>query len=284
MKKIKQAENDFSEALLPSTRRQQFKDLLKNEWKTLLTIGLLLLLFSLPYIGIYIFRYISASLYTSYLFDGGYTEHQVSFNLMIFHLIFDGFNIVSYVSISICLAGVFRVLDNLVLGEGILFKDDFILGIKKNWKSFVVCGVIFALIKALYRFSTNFFNYDGSTGKTILTGLMIIIVYLFLIPVLIYSVSLRSKYKITINNTFKAASKFSIVTIIPFGIFTILLFFVLYFSLIAQVFILGILICIIVVLVVPIYVLLVHLYVTFVFDKYINQYDYPDIYRKGLSK
>ena len=51
-KRNKYRKDDFSINDLPLTRRKQFFDIFKNDWKTLLLLGLILLLFSIPYLAI----------------------------------------------------------------------------------------------------------------------------------------------------------------------------------------------------------------------------------------
>jgi len=284
MKKIKYSDKNFTSKLLPATRKEQFKDLFKNEWKTIFSIGFLLLVFAIPYIGLYGFRYVVSSFYMSALKDGGASEETIGFNFIIFRLIFDAGNIIPYSIFAIGLSGCSRIFSNLIYGEGILFKEDFNLGVKKYWKTYLVGAIAFTVFKLMFRLITGLLQYLNSTGFSIIYGVAIIAMYLFIVPVIMYMVVLNTRYNITFRNNFRTASSFTLMTIIPVGIFTILLFFVLYLPLIAQLFVIILVIGIITMFIVPIYILLWRLYIAHVFDKHINQQQYPDFYRKGLSK
>ena len=49
-KKARFSQNDFTNTNLPLTRKRQFFDILKNEWRTILLLSLIGLAFALPYI------------------------------------------------------------------------------------------------------------------------------------------------------------------------------------------------------------------------------------------
>ena len=51
-KRSKYRSGDFTENDLPLTRRRQFLDILKNDWKTLLLLGVILFFVSIPYLTI----------------------------------------------------------------------------------------------------------------------------------------------------------------------------------------------------------------------------------------
>jgi len=282
--KTKYSQENFTAALLPSTRRAQFKDLFKNEWKTLLGIGFWLFIFAIPYILFYCGRFVGTEFYLSALQEEGLDEKTIGFSNIVFQLIFDGANIIPYICFAIGLAGTNRILSNLIYNEGVLFKDDFITGIKKNSKSYIICAVIFAFSKALYRFGTGYLALNTSVMNSILSGVLIIAIYLIIVPILMYSVELNARYNMAFKNLVKASATFSLITIIPTGIFSIFLFFVLYLALIAQLFVIILIIIIITIVILPFYILLWRLYIAYAFDKHININDYPDFYRRGLSK
>ncbi|MGI6713863.1 MAG: hypothetical protein ACOX3K_02245 [Bacilli bacterium] len=284
MKKIKHPKADFTSSLLPQTRREQFKDLFKNEWKTLLALGFILFLFALPYLVLYAFRFFYAAFYSSALIEGGLDERTIQFNMIIFHALFDLGTIIPYSVLSLGLAGTMRVMSNLVYGEGVLFKDDFINGIKKAWKAYLFAAIIFGLVKAVYSFGSNYLTFEGSTLSAILNGVLVIVVYLFVVPTMMLMLELNSTYNITFINNIQASFKFTVLTLIPTGLFSIGLFFVLYLSNISQLFIIILIISILIIVIVPIYLLLWKLFIAHIFDKFINVHDYLEFYRKGLAK
>ena len=62
-KRSKYRKEDFSLSDLPDNRGKQFFDIFKNDWKTLLLSGLILLIFSLPFLTLEFFhRFVSINL------------------------------------------------------------------------------------------------------------------------------------------------------------------------------------------------------------------------------
>ena len=282
--KNKSINHEFTYQDLPRNRRSQFLDILKNEWKTLLMIGLWLLIGAIPYIVIFVGRFLGYSFLLGAYQEAGLSQEEINLRLVIFNLIVDGVNVISFVALAIPLAGSSRVFKNLVYGEGILFKDDFIKGIKENVLMYIVLCFVFGVIKSGVTYLINFSNTNGNTVYLILSGFLLIAFYIFIVPSMALFANLKQTYQITFINAVKASIKMSIVSLLVVLLFVIPLYFAQYISFIAILFVGILLICIIFMILGPLYLLLWKLYIAYLFDKYINSTSYPDFYHKGLAK
>ena len=282
--KNKNLSHDFGYENLPSDRKAQFFDIFKNEWKTLFLIGLWLLVGALPYIVVFVFRFFGYSFMVSACQEAGLSEADTNMRLVFFNLIVDAINVLSYVALSFVLAGSSRVFRNLIFNDGVLFKDDFIRGIKDTWLSYFIICIIFGVIKSGVNFAINISNQTGNMTTLILSGVLLISFYVVIAPMMAFMVEMNQIYQITLLNNLKASIKMSLINVLIVFLFALPLYFAQYISFIAILFVDILIICIMFLILGPIYLLLWKLFVISRFDKYINQSDYPDFYRKGLSK
>ena len=282
--KNKKINHEFTYQDLPKNRRFQFLDILKNEWKTLIMIGLWFLVGAIPYIVIFVCRFLGYSFLLGAYQEAGMSQEEINLRLVIFNLIVDGTNIIAFIVLAIPLAGSSRVFRNLVYGEGILFKDDFIKGIKENVLMYIILCFLFGAIKSGVNYLINFSNANGNTVYLIFSGFLLIAFYIFIVPSLALFANLKQTYKITFFNAAKASIKMSIVSLLVVLLFAIPLYFAQYISFVAILFVAILLICIIFLILGPLYLLLWKLYIAHLFDKYINSTNYLDFYHKGLAK
>lgn len=282
--KNKNLGREFTYQDLPRSRRSQFSDIFKNEWRTLLLIGLWLLISAIPYLVVFVGRFLGYSFLLGAYQEAGISQEEINLRLVIFNLIVDAVNIFSFIVLAIPLAGSSRVFRNLVYGEGILFKDDFIKGVKDNVLMYIVLCFIFGAIKSGVNYLINFSNMNGNMFYLIMSGFLLIAFYLLIVPALALFANLKQTYQITFMNAVKTSIKMSIVSFIVVLLFAFPLYFAQYISFIAVLFVGVLLICIIFLILGPLYLLLWKLYIAHLFDKYINSTSYPDFYRKGLAK
>lgn len=146
MKKRKQASSDFTFAQLPHNRKEVFFDCLKLRFGTVVCCGLLLLLFLLPLIAIEItYDIVNLNIYNS-LIGGQMSEMQATLYKNELQLYVSLAQIVCLGIFAVGLAGVARILRQLVWGEPIFFWVDFKRGIKQNAARFIAVFVICALV------------------------------------------------------------------------------------------------------------------------------------------
>lgn len=280
-KRSKYRANDFSVNDLPLTRKSQFFDIFKHEWKTLLLIGLLLLLFSLPYLAVnFVHWFIRVNL-PAQLSSGGSNEEQIYQALQFTEIIYELALIPMTLIVVIPIAGIARVLKRLVHGEGLLFKSDFVEGIKLNIVQFLLITLIYAVL----RFTTQFiYIYIGDIPfiSTIIRGVSMGVLYALFLPILLFMLAQANIYKMNLGTNFKNSYQLAIRSILVMLVFSFIIFGV-YFLRYIQNIILQLGICTIVILVLaPLYLLALSLYTMSKFDKYINEENYKEIYRKGL--
>ena len=137
MAKVKAAKNDFQEENLPQTRKDQFFDLLKNQYKVIFLIGLMFLLFFLPLLSLNVVKAIMANKAYALIDLNKASVEQVNDAVGVNRLIFDLANFIFYPLLFVGVGGLLRVIRQLIHGEPVAFKYDFNKGIKDNSKTFI---------------------------------------------------------------------------------------------------------------------------------------------------
>lgn len=284
-KKIKFAQKDFTASLLPKTRRQQFSDLFKTEILTLLKMGFILLVSFLPYIFVAIFTGLTLASNAKELLEQGYSKLEVNELLAASITIFALFRCATLLIPFIVLAGVARINRLMIYNEGVLFFKDFIRGIKDNFMSFFLTGLILLLLV----FTLEVFGYyvSGSglgNGALVLNAIAIGLVFLLIVPILMTNLVQSSIYSLSFVKGLINASRVFVRSIfvsfafalLPFTMFLLSSFNslpIMWYATITTV----------VVFVSPVYLLGIHIYFVSRFDTLINIKYYPDIYKKGLE-
>ncbi len=142
MKKKEQKKSDFLVTSLPKSRKDQFFDIWKHNFSLLSAIGMVLLLFSLPLLASYFFKDIS--LFAAQ--NESLNEEAKQSAYFFAKFLFCFFSSASVVIFFIGLSGVLPILKNLCYNDPIFFKDDFKEGVKTNFKSFLLLGLITGII------------------------------------------------------------------------------------------------------------------------------------------
>ena len=257
---------------LPDNRRKEFFYLIKYRWKSILLIGGLLFLFSIPLLGSILLKDLKAiSIVTTS--DG----EDVS-SLLINDLFYSVFIVPSFVILFIGLSGVYRVVRNYIWAEGVIFKSDFLIGIKQNWFPFALDGFIFSVLFYGLYIATVYINIPY------LKYLPIAVCFILIYPVILIHTNLTVVYK---NNYFKQMKNALLIYIrrayiyLPLFILLITIpfvFFIFYIPLIVK----YIILILFVNLFLPFFILLFNTYSISVFDYYINKENHQEIYKKGL--
>lgn len=278
--RMKYAKSEFTNDSLPSTRKQQFKAIFKNEWKTLLLLGLL---FLIPFIFIALLEFVKIGVLTS-INNSVAESSQIVGELFYVELIYNVLLLIPYILFGLMLSGTSKVIQRLIYGEGLLFKGDFIYGIKLNFKQIVILCLIYWSLGLITNTGTNLLSTLGGPFSVILSGTLIAIYNFILIPVIFIAFSFSTTYKMNLKeiltNSFKVFISF---LLIPLA-FAAVLFGLTYLDLIPSLYLEVIIQAIIVLLFVPTLILIWKLYLTSIFDSNINENAYPEIYRKGLKQ
>lgn len=268
---------DFKKSDLPKTRKQLFVDILKLHFIDLLKIGLIFILFSIPLFASIIIK----DLFTLSLLDqynaSLITLEQYKNNLLFTFYLFNSIEVVALLILSFAFMGSFRIFRELCYLRPVFFNQDYITGIKKNFKNYLID---FFIIGMIY-FGINLcFILDVDP----LIKMIPLIISIFLIlPVIFISLVMgqiyTDKYFSLIKKSFILFTRgflyyllFSLgfisvffITLIPLLIIKYILF-VIYFLFIVPILSIGF-IC----------------YNNYIFDKYINKEHAKSLYKLGLE-
>lgn len=272
---------EFSELSLPNSRKKQVWYLVLTRTNKLFLVNLLMFLFALPMIIWHI-------LCETYLYTFGDITGENFYEYMQFLIYYDSsLRTILTVPAMLGIAGGLYVIRLMSWGEPVSLGYSFFRGIKLSAKQFTVVGLFTGVFMSLIEISVQFascllegqmLQQSVAYGAILFSGILFSLVIMYLIPML-------STYNIRWLAAIKASVRFAIqflgknlrillATIFPFAIFIVIGSPI--FDLI-PIGILGIFGFSYVILVIG-------LYTNQVFDEYINAQDYPEYYRRGLSK
>ena len=279
-KRSKYRAEEFSVNDLPLNRGRQFFDILKNDWKILVALGFLLLLFSIPYLTVGVLHwFIRANLPAQLLADDG-TEETVYQALQLTEILYEVALVPCSLLLCIPLAGAARIFKRLAHAEGVLFKDDFFAGLKMNIGHFLLFMFFYCFLRFFAQF-TYIYVENIPVVAPLIKGISMGILYVLFVPILLIMFTQDSLYKINVWMNFKNSYQIAVREILKMIIFSIIIFgvyFIRYFNnpIIETSIDIGL------ILLSPLYLFALFLFTLSRFDKYINADYYPDVYKKGL--
>ena len=268
--KTKTAKKDFVESNLPSTRKKQFFDNLSHRYKLLLLIGLVLMAFHIPFLVVMIYRDSSLIMIATHNYGDEYNR------IFSIEIIYSLLTIPCYIIFFIGLAGVMKIIKELVYSEPIFFKDDFITGIKENWKSYVVI----ALFISLFNIMDNLLSHAFSNIyiKVIPVAFNFALIFPLCFTSALICATYANKFIVTLKNAIIIYFKFFPTILLSF----VLTFGVLTFRYIPIIYLKYSLIVVYVMFALPITILGAYENATHIFDEMVNKTQYPKFYKKGL--
>lgn len=279
-KKYKVAKSEFTISQLPKNRKEVFFDCLKVRYDLFLKIGLVLFIFGLPIIIILFYHYfLHLNVYQQFI--EGSIDENTYYNLVIAYRNIKNLLLIAGLTVfSIGIAGAIRVIRLLIWYEGISFTYDFYLGIKQNIKHVSLLFLLGGLINFINGLSIN--ETIKQPLFIIVENLPLIISIVFLLPIGLLVLSqitiYADKFIKYLRNGFTLYLLTFIKTIIVIiGLFSplLLLFFnILIVKIIAVLFLF--------IIYLPIGLVIWQLYSCSIFDKYINQKNYPHLVNKGI--
>ena len=286
MKKEKKIKSDLTIEDMPHNRLQVFFDVIKVRWDILLYIGLILFLFFIPLIiALFTENIFVSNLYELFI-NGNINEETYRINLFQTNLIFTLIESIAILLIALPLSGIIRIYRLLCFYEGIIFFRDLFKGIKDNIKQVVVVFIIDVLLFIATKLSIN---YLIASGNNDFINTIIFFLPAFLFGILILPISLlhilqvsiyNNKYFENVKNSFVLYFKSGFTS---FGV-TLLLFSPLFLFFINAIYTPIILLSLYALLFTPLAVLFAFLHANWVFDKYINKSQYPEIFDKGIYR
>lgn len=281
-RKIVSAPKDFDVSLLPQNRKDQFFNLLKNQYFTIFKIGLLLLLFLIPFLACDLIRNLfDNGFYNSFL-EKTITEEEYHFYLFLDLMIQTGIEFVFIPLLSVAIAGFNGLLREMVEGGNILFFADFKIGVKNNYKITLIVSLVFGAILAIVRFVVNYFIGLYFVMIPVYSIFILFIIPLTIIP-LIFTAYYQGNYFNVLNNSMKLYPsywwQYLLISSISFGV---VIGMNLGFDGNLLPYLKTIVYAVIIIIVIPLAMLLLHSISISLFDKRINPEYYPENLSRGL--
>ena len=271
------AEIDFNKAMLPHNRKELFFDIIKNHYRTLIAIGLILLAFSTPLLAAsFISDYHLANLAINYS-NGKYDIETYKSLSISFSFYMDLIKIPALGLLGIGVASIMKIVKNLCYLEPVFFTYDFKNGLKNNWLSMSFLFLLVGFLNAMTMYVIKVIPYP------ILVGVIIALVFVIFYPPLMMMIPQISiytnKFYKRIYLTFVMYVKF----FFPFlGVFILAgLPFLLF--LIPSILIKYLVYVVVCIFLIPISYILVFLYSSHIFDRCINQKFFPELVNKGIK-
>lgn len=277
MKKKLSANKDFDTDRLPHNRVEVFVDCIKMRFGTLCVLGLVGLVFLLPFLALQFFKdvYVNHVIYQASLNEITYEDAQLQITRIRNYIRL--LSILAYILAGVGFSGIGEIIKKLVWGEPI-FRSDFRDGIKSNCVHYVL---IFALF-GLSVFSSAFIG--NTQNASVLTAIPFALLVWLVLPVMLLILSQTLVYTSNISECvrngfllyFKTMPKTLpavLILCLPILLQLIPNMFVKYGCMIA-----------LVVLILPLMMMGWLLYSMYIFDKYINADHFPEYVDKGIYR
>lgn len=205
-RKPKASKSDYTRSMLPHTRKEVFLDVLRLQWRSLFTLGLILLLFALPLVLSTVARDIYTANFGAELeklnetaaLEAGYAlaYWEIGRNLL---------NIVFLTLLAVGVSGVCRVIRQYAWEENVHIPTDFVRGVKDNFPQTaalaVLSGLVYVLCLIVLYTSTSY----GSDALSTVSMLPIGISVLLLIPVFSLCLTMIPVYSNRLTTSLKNA-------------------------------------------------------------------------------
>ena len=186
----KERDENYARSTLPSNRWALFWDIFKGRLGKLVIVNLLMLIFFIPMIAVFIFRYMYTTVqgmmmpFASWV-GVGYTPvpnligmpQQIVLST---NLLFGAFLLVASFIAAVGISGGIYVIRNMVWTEGIFVANDFWRGIKINFIVVLQSTVFYGVMLYLFTISINWSQYmlAVGTGNAVLNNISIALSYI----------------------------------------------------------------------------------------------------------
>ncbi len=271
-RKQKAAEKDFLASDLPRNRWIMFGDILRNEWKSLLILGLVFLLLCLPLILSHYYYLLMVNQIVS-------GENPSLQEVRTASLVYYAINLGLLVIIGVFFGGIQRIYKRIAFGQGYLFGGDFLEGIRENWKENLLRFGIHGALELLFGFASLLV-----LPQPILSYVLKGFLYGILRPAFLVGLFVGAIY----SDPFGRKSYVSILIFLKYLPYALLAYAMLCWPsllfLIGNSFVQLFLPMILCFVSAPLGYLGAALLMNYVLDKAVNASSFPELVRKGLSK
>lgn len=203
-RKRKAASKDYTIAMLPQSRKEIFFDVLKLQWRKLLLLGVITVMFSLPLIVSALVGDVYAGNLLAAVKDGEPELQKAAAGALFrFEFLRGAVNIPLFLLFLVGLSGTLRVLRQLAWEENVHLPTEFAAGLRGDLEQLTVfgllCGVVALLCKNLLYFMTTYNSAIISTVSLLPVAVSVLIllpaacICLVMIPV--YANPLKANLK-----------------------------------------------------------------------------------------
>lgn len=283
-KKFNNSSSDFDVSNLPHTRKEAFYDIIKQRYRLLVLLGILLLCFSLPLI-LALFVQARINYNISLEITSGALEYQHAIEQLIsYKTITSCFILFGIIIASIGIAGCSKIFLKLTFLEGIIIGYDLKEGMKSNFKDIAFFGILMFIVF----FALDYMSSLILLNKIELLTFMIVLPYAFLLLIFIpcYAIYINLTCIYSDKITQKIKNSFYIYTKYLPKILAFVVILLLPFILIIQpnFIVSGVVVSLYFILLLPLIILAWFLFANKMFDECINLKHYPQIVNKGLER
>lgn len=277
----KDNKTDFTDAMLPARRREQFGYLFKNNYLRLFYLNLIVFIFFLPVI---IF-YGMTSIYIYHLTSGIDNSQYITELLPISVFQYAGITLLLPIGF-IGLSGTNFIIRKMAFDEVVDIKTDFKKGIKYSYKQYMFIGFLLGLVLFAVSYAIQYLSLSEMHPLLfILLLTLVIIIFVILLIAIMYMANLSTLYVMSNVMIVKSGLILAIKELFKnLGVFLLSIVPVFIWLMFSHIFIKLTTILILLVYGFIFIQLCFNLLSLYSFDKYINIKSYPDFYRKGLRK
>lgn len=279
--KKRQAKNDFTVDQLPSNHWQSFIDISWNRFGMIVALGSNILLFSLPLIiHLMILNMRVNLIYENTILTAEEIANSAFQTLNYGYLIM----IPLLMILGVCLSGTFRIIRKLIWQEGVSFKDDFVVGVRQNYKPFLFITFFIGLILFVFQYLIHLSQFIVSMPGIDYAIALTIVSVVYLIPVSFFVMIQTDIYNLSFLKKLKNSFILALATFLKTMMVSIAILIPWLLLLIPNVIIFLVASLILIIVVLPIELLGLAEYIFSVLDQYINLNNHPSIYQKGIWK
>ena len=274
-------EQDYTLQQLPSTRTKQFFHIYKTAFGKLINVNMLTALFALPLIV----WDLLASVYIGDFLKGMDLPTQFSY-LLNMTLLQYGTEIPLIMLAAVGLAGAFYVIRKICWKAPVRLLKDFGKGIKDNYKHFLALGFIAGVVNMLANYFVDFSIYTlGESQFSSIFGLVsVVLLVILLLAVFMFAACQSTLYNLSFPNLITNSLSLTFRRLFTScGVALLSWLPVILFQALPWVFLHIIGGCVTFVFSISFAVTMQTVYSHGVFDKHINQKQYPDFVGMGLS-
>ena len=272
----KRQKQDFNFSQLPDTRRKVFFDRLKIEWGKLFVVGVILLVFFLPLMAILIVKDLGVTAIYAEYESGNISVEQAKALAASAGNMLNALSIAGFVVFAVGLACVMPIIKRLAWIEPVFMRADLVDGLKGNTFCYAISFAIFGFMLWIATFALGYF--DSFILSVMPTGVAVVV----FLPILLYTITLTNVYNMGFSETIKTAFSLFIRSAWQALIAVFIICVLAATTIINNIIIKYLLLAAEITFICPIMLLIWFLFCCSVFDKYINETQFPEIYKKGL--